>query len=316
MVSAHWELLYLVFFVKKDLKYVFLIDQKKKRNLNFCSKSKIKRIYGNFNNLNQLIEIIKKNKFTTVIHLGAVTQSVKSYINPLDTFKTNIMGTINVLEAIRRVDKKINIIFSSSAKAYGKMKSKPFLENDTLHGVYPDDVSKSVADLISQSYSNTYNLKIGIIRSSNIYGPADHNLERLIPGVIVKTLKAEAIKLRASSKLRRDYIYVDDVSDAYYKLIIHMSKNKSKKLFIYNIGSKFNLNNLQVIKTIQKTMNSDLKITTVANKTSVENIAQKLNYKKAIKELKWKPTYNFKDGIFKTVNWYKKNYKKFNKVNS
>ena len=73
------------------------------------------------------------------------------------------MGTINVLEAIRRVDKKINIIFSSSAKAYGKMKSKPFLENDTLHGVYPDDVSKSVADLISQSYSNTYNLKIGII---------------------------------------------------------------------------------------------------------------------------------------------------------
>ena len=292
---------------------IFILDRsKKKRNLNFSNTSKIKKLYGNFNNLDQFIKIIKKNKFTTIIHLGAITQTVKSYLNPLETFKTNITGTVNILEAVRRVDKKINIIISSSAKAYGKMGIKPFIETDTLHGDYPDDVSKSAADLISQSYAKTYNLKIGIIRSSNIYGPSDKNLGRLIPGIIIKSIKGEPIKLRASSKLRRDYVYVDDVSNAYYKLMLYMNINKKKKLFIYNISSKFNLNNLEVIKTIQKLMNTNLKIIT-SNSSSAENVTQKLNYKKAIKDLKWKPTNNFRDGILKTVNWYKKNYKNITK---
>ena len=91
-----------------------------------------------------------------------------------------------------------------------------------------------------------------------------------------------------------------------------MNINKKKKLFIYNISSKFNLNNLEVIKTIQKIMNTNLKII-ISNSSSIENITQKLNYKKAIKELKWNPANNFKDGILKTVSWYKKNYKNLTK---
>ena len=66
-------------------------------------------------------------------------------------------------------------------------------------------------------------------------------MDRLIPGTIVKAIKGEPIQLRTSGKLKRDYLYVDDVSDAYIKLIKFMFKNKSKKLFIYNLGSKFNL---------------------------------------------------------------------------
>tara|TARA_B110000858_G_scaffold174216_1_gene206606 strand:- start:92 stop:1042 length:951 start_codon:yes stop_codon:yes gene_type:complete len=287
---------------------IFILDRsRRKRNLNSLSKSKIKRIYGNFNNLNQLINIIKKNKFNTVIHLGAITQALDSYLNPLDTFKTNITGTINILEAIRRVDKKINVIFSSSAKAYGKMKKKPFVETDTLHGDYPDDVSKSAADLISQSYSKTYDLKIGIIRSSNIYGPADNNMGRLIPGVIVKALKGQSVELRASSKFKRDYIFVDDASKAYYKLILYMNKNKKKKLFIYNLGSKFNLNNLEVIKRIYKIMKVDLK-PIILNQSSMENVAQKIDFSKATKDLEWIPNTSFKEGILKTIKWYKNYY--------
>ena len=285
-----------------------MIDLKKKRIINSFGKTKIIRLYGNFNNLDEVTKIIKKNKFCTIIHLGAIMQTVKSNLSPLNTFNTNITGTINILEAVRVVDKKINIIFSSSAKAYGKMKGKAFIESDALHGDYPYDVSKSAADLISQSYSKTYNLKIGIIRSGNIYGPGDNDLHRLIPGVIVRAIKGETIKLRASSKFSREYIYVDDLSSAYYKLLLYMNKNNNKKLFIYNISSKSNLNNLQIIKSIQKIINTKSKILFL-NNTSIENITQRLNYNKATKELNWKPTNSFDDGISKTVNWYKKNHK-------
>jgi CDP-glucose 4,6-dehydratase len=293
---------------KKGFKIFILDRSKKKRIINSFGKSKIIRLYGNFNNLDEVTKIIKKNKFCTIIHLGAIMQTVKSNLSPLNTFNTNITGTINILEAVRVVDKKINIIFSSSAKAYGKMKGKAFIESDALHGDYPYDVSKSAADLISQSYSKTYNLKIGIIRSGNIYGPGDNDLHRLIPGVIVRAIKGETIKLRASSKFSREYIYVDDLSSAYYKLLLYMNKNNNKKLFIYNISSKSNLNNLQIIKSIRKIINTKSKIL-ILNNTSIENITQRLNYNKATKELNWKPTNSFDDGISKTVNWYKKNHK-------
>ena len=72
------------------------------------------------------------------------------------------------------------IIFSSSDKAYGTMQKQNYTEDDRLHGDFPYDVSKSSSDLIAQSYSKTYNLSVAIIRSGNIFGQADFNLDRLI----------------------------------------------------------------------------------------------------------------------------------------
>jgi CDP-glucose 4,6-dehydratase len=291
---------------------IFILDRSKKKRkiLKSHINPKINRQHGDFKNLNQLIKIIKKKKINTIFHLGAITQVLESYKNPYDTFKTNINGTINILESVRRVNKDINIIFSSSDKAYGKMVNKFYKESDPLHGDYPYDVSKSAGDLISQSYSKTYGLNIGIIRSSNIYGPADFNMDRLIPGVIVKALKNEPIKLRTSGKLRRDYLFVEDVSDAYYRLMIYMNKNKKKKLFIYNLGSKSNLNTIEVVQRVYKIMNINLK-PIILNNSSIEIIAQKLNYNKASKELGWKPATDFRSGILKTIKWYKDNYKEF-----
>ncbi|MDC3294825.1 SDR family NAD(P)-dependent oxidoreductase [Candidatus Pelagibacter ubique] len=291
---------------------IIIFDRSKKRKklLNTYINSKIIRQHGDFTNIKQVKTIIRKNKINTIIHLGAITQVIEAYKEPYRAFKNNVTGTINILEAVREVNKKINIIFSSSDKAYGKMTKKSYTESNPLHGDYPYDVSKSAADLISQSYSKTYNLKIGIIRSGNIYGPADINMDRLIPGTIVKALKGEPVQIRTSGKLVRDYLFVDDVSNAYYKLLLYMNKNNNKKLFIYNLGSKFNFNSLEVVKRIYKIININLK-PIILNKSSIEIIAQKLNYKKAVKDLKWKPITDFKIGMLKTIKWYKDNYNEF-----
>tara|TARA_B100001093_G_scaffold440452_1_gene440971 strand:- start:116 stop:1072 length:957 start_codon:yes stop_codon:yes gene_type:complete len=292
---------------KKKYK-IFLLDRsKKKRKVFKAFGSKIKIIKGDFKNLNQLKSIIKKIRVDTIIHLGASTQIMNSYKNPYDTFQTNIMGTINILEAVRTINKNINVIFSSTVKAYGKMINRSYKENTPLRGDLPDEVSKSAADLVAQSYAKTYDLKIGIFRSCNIYGPADFNMDRLIPGTILQALKGIPTKLRTSGKLKRDYLYVDDASIAYYKLMLHLKKNKKKKLFVYNLGSKYNLNSLEVVNSIYKIMKINLK-PVILNNSSIEIVAQKIDFSKAKKELKWAPNTSFKEGILKTIKWYKEYY--------
>ena len=297
------------FLYSKGLKIFILYKSKKKKNFfSTYINQGIKRIHGDLKILKHVKSIIKKEKINTIIHLGAITQVIESYKNPYDTFQTNIIGTVNILEAVRVIDKNIKVIFSSTDKAYGKMIRKSFKESDPLRGDFPYDVSKSSADLIAQSYAKTYGLQIGIFRSSNIYGPADLNMDRLIPGTILSALKGKSIKLRTSGKLRRDYLFVDDVSAAYYRLILFMQRNIKRKTFIYNLGSKFNFTSLEVVKKIYQTMKINLK-PIILNNSSIEIVAQKLNYEKAKKELRWSPHTNFTEGLKRTLDWYKHNYK-------
>lgn len=290
---------------------VFILDRSKKKRttLNRFINKTIKKQKGNFNEIRSLIKIIKKKKFDVIFHLGAITQVIDAYKSPYDTFKTNVMGTINILESIRKLNTDTKIIFSSSDKAYGTMQKDNYTENDRLHGDFPYDVSKSSSDLIAQSYSKTYGLSVAIIRSGNIYGPADFNLDRLIPGTVVNALRNKPIILRTSGKLRRDYIYVSDVADAYIKMMKYMFKDK-QKLHIYNLGSKYNFTANQVVDKIYKIMNVNLK-SVVRDKSRIEIEAQKLNFNKARKNLNWSPKINFRDGILDTLKWYKKNIQLF-----
>ena len=284
----------------------FLKRNKNKKRKHPLKIDKFNSINGNFNNYNEVFKILKTKNIKVVFHLGAVTQVIDAYKSPISTFNTNIKGTINICEAIRKINKEILFIYSSSDKAYGSMTKKEYLEDDRLHGDFPYDVSKSASDLIVQSYSKTYKLKVGIIRSGNIFGPGDFNLDRLVPGVIVNSIKNKKTYLRSNGKLSRDYVYVDDVAKAYVLLLEKMKKD-NKKLFIYNIGSKTNLTVLGMINQILSVLNKKELKPIILNNSRIEIKEQKLNYLKARKELKWNCKNNFKTDLKKTVNWYKKN---------
>lgn len=291
---------------------VFLLDHNKnyKRLKKTNFENKVNFIGGNFINLNQVKSLIKKHNFKVIFHLGAVTQVIDAFKSPLKTFKTNIGGTINILEAIRLINKKIIFIYASSDKAYGELINKSYDEDHQLKGIYPYDVSKSASDLVAQSYSKTYGLKVGIIRCGNIFGPADYNLDRLVPGIIVNTLKNKKTIIRSSGKLIRDYIYVQDAAKAYLMLMKKMITKKNK-LFIYNIGSKYNHTSLIMLDKIQKIMNKKIK-PLIKNNSKIEIRKQKLNYKKAKRELEWKPTSNLEKSLLDTITWYTKHLKSFN----
>lgn len=289
--------------------FIFLVDKEKsmKKIKTFNVKSKnLKFLNLDFTNKKKIFLLIKKYKISTVFHLGAVTQVLEAYNDPYKTFNSNIVGTINILEAIKNLNKNINFIYSSSDKAYGELKKKEYFENFPLEGDFPYDVSKSASDLIVQTYSKTYNLKTAIVRSGNIYGPGDFNTERLIPHVITSCLKNKKPILRSNGKLIRDYLYVGDVANAFVMLMRYMRKKK-QRLFIYNVGSKENYKVITLVNKIMKEFDKNKIKPLILNNSYIEIKRQKLNYNKIKRELKWYPKVSMDTGLKKTIFWYKKN---------
>ena len=190
------------------------------------------------------------------------------------------------------------------------MGKKSYTEETCLNSVFPYDVSKSCSDLICQSYSKTYDLKIGILRCANLYGPGDLNKNRLINGFIISTIKNKTFRIRSNGKLVRDYLFIDDAVNAYYLTMLSLIK-KNSKLRIYNVGSKYNMNVFDMIKKISKlNLNKQIRIK-VLNTSKKEILTQKLNYRKISKELNWKQYINLNEGLRQTYNWYQANIKFF-----
>ena len=292
---------------------VFILEKKSTNRKIYLKKLPKKIIIGDFRNKKNVERIIKKNKINIIFHLGAITQVLQSLKNPIETHETNIMGTINFLESIRKINKKIIFIYSSSDKAYGELNNRyEYKEDDKLDATYPYDVSKSASDIICQSYSKTYSLKVGIIRSGNIYGPGDLNLKRLIPEVIISSIENKRFKIRSSGKLLRDYVYVDDVVDAYLKVLKKL-KNSADLLKVYNVSSNYNYSVINIVKIILQCMNKTNLKPLIMNNSKQELKFQRLNFLKIKKELKWYPKIDIKRGINETVDWYIKNYKNLTK---
>tara|TARA_B100000780_G_scaffold154701_1_gene108187 strand:- start:261 stop:1223 length:963 start_codon:yes stop_codon:yes gene_type:complete len=287
---------------------VFILEKKNTKRLKFLSKKPKKIIAGNFINKNLVAKVIKENNIDVVFHLGAITQVLDSLKKPYETHLTNIIGTVNFLENIRTINKKIIFIYSSSDKAYGELKNKKeYKEGDSLDSTYPYDVSKSSSDLICQSYSKTYSMKVGIIRCANIYGPGDFNLKRLIPEVILSTIENKNFVIRSDGKSTRDYVFVEDVVEAYLKLFRKLKSSKDN-LKIYNVSSKFNYSVLEIVKMILKKMNNTKLMPIILNNSKQELNFQRLNYSKIQRQLGWRPKTDIGKGIKETINWYVKFY--------
>ncbi len=290
---------------------VFILDKKKnflKKNYLKINKNKV--FLGDYLDKKLIKKILIKKKINIIFHTGAVTQVLDAIKNPEYTYENNIQGTLNFLEIIRKFNKKIIFIYSSSDKAYGEVGKKSYTEETCLNSVFPYDVSKSCSDLICQSYSKTYDLKIGILRCANLYGPGDLNKNRLINGFIISTIKNKTFRIRSNGKLVRDYLFIDDAVNAYYLTMVSLIK-KNSKLRIYNVGSKYNMNVFDMIKKISKlNLNKQIKIK-VLNTSKKEILTQKLNYRKISKELNWKQYINLNEGLRQTYNWYQANIKFF-----
>lgn len=204
---------------------------------NFLSP-KLNRIYGDISVRSDVEYFIKQSNPDYFVHLAAQTQAYDSLKYPYPTFFNNIIGTLNVLECLREFSLCKAILIASSDKAYGELKGISYTEEHELRGIYPYDASKSATDLIANSYGVTYQLPISITRACNIYGPGDYNKQRLIPGIVNSFKHGYQFVLRNNGDDLREYIHVDDVVDAYEKIMDYTARTKGTSAFNISSGDR------------------------------------------------------------------------------
>lgn len=262
--------------------------------------SKVICAYGDLKDKGRVFDVVTKYEISHIFHVAAQAIVPTAFINPYETLSTNIMGTVNILEAARLSPLTTAVIVASSDKAYGKDCCNA-IEDHALSGDHPYDVSKSCADLIALTYAKTYGMPVSVSRFGNIYGPGDLNFNRIIPGIMKAVISDELLEIRSDGTFKRDYVYVKDVVDGYIQLAEQINKSKGEA---FNFSSGINLSVIELIDKVEKILNKGVNYK-IVNDQHNEIPVQSLNFDKARRILEWKPKRVLTDSIRETWRWYK-----------
>ncbi len=260
-------------------------------------------------NFKKLQNVIKKTKPNIIFHLAAQPLIYESYKKPLLTFDINYRGTLNVMECVRLSNFVKSVVIVTSDKCYeSNFSSKGFKETDILGGVDPYSASKSSTEIMVRAYRESFFKKTNRIavstgRAGNVIGGGDWSPKRLIPDCI-KSLKQNKTIFIRNPKFNRPWQLVLEPLKGYLMLALKQYREPLKYSGAWNFGTK--PNSVTDVKTL---VNHIIKFwgsgkMKIKKNNFYEQQNLQLNIKKAEKYLKWKPTYNIKNSVKMTVDWY------------
>tara|TARA_B100001287_G_scaffold191398_1_gene161693 strand:- start:5415 stop:6416 length:1002 start_codon:yes stop_codon:yes gene_type:complete len=257
--------------------------------------------------------IFRKNNITHVLHLAAESHVDRSINDPFSFANTNVMGTLNLLQAAKdqwKNDFKNKLFYHiSTDEVFGSLDSvsdKLFLETNRYHPNSPYAASKAASDHFVKAFGVTYGLPIIISNCSNNYGPYQFP-EKLIPLMINNIIHKIKLPVYGEGENIRDWLYVEDHVKA-IDIIFHNGKlNES-----YNIGGSNEITNINLVNKIIEITDRLLGRTTGSSKKLVKFVDDRMGHdfrygidsSKLKNELGWKPLQNFSDGLEKTIQWY------------
>ena len=299
--------------------FVINLDKNKYSNVSYLLNKKKIRNYKFFKldiNSNKIFRIFTKYKPEAIFNLAAETHVDRSIENPKDFIYSNINGTFNILEQLRKFKKKykknLKLIHVSTDEVYGDLKkNERSNEKSSYRHSSPYSASKASADHLIKSYVRTYKLNAVISNCCNNFGPGQYP-EKLIPTLIFNILNNNPLPIYGKGKNSREWIYVEDHCNGLFYIY-----KKGKAGESYNIGTNNNISNLNLTKLLLKIIKDkkvkigkNVKIKFVKDRPG-HDFRYALNSKKIRKNLKWKPKKNFKTGLKETFEWYLLNYKFF-----
>ena len=255
--------------------------------------------------LRQVEKAISLVQPDVVIHLAAQSEVLQSYSIPVDTFETNVNGTLNILSCISKIDSIKAAVIVTTDKVYRNLDSlHRYSEEDPLGGTDPYSASKSMADLLTQSWCSLYpDTPIGIARAGNVIGGGDCLPNRIIPHLMNRIQSRETPDLRNPDSVR-PWQHVLDCLNGYLKLVDKLLLDQRSG--IWNFGPSE-----AVVRTVRELTEEVLKVAkseTGWKKTeSVSNKEQNLlliDSTKARHELNWLEKYSFEESVKNSVDWY------------
>ena len=265
----------------------------------------------------KVIEITKKERPDFIFHLAAQSLVRESYLNPVDTWSTNLMGTLNILEALRNVDKKCTAVIITSDKCYDNVEWVwGYKETDSLGGPDPYSSSKGAAELLIKSYLKSFfasedcEVRIASARAGNVIGGGDWAKDRIIPDCVKAWSQDKIVQLR-NPNATRPWQHVLEPLSGYLRLAYDLDKSRRLHGEPFNFGPPAQQN--QSVSELVEVMSH------YWDKVRWEDISKtvdqpyesgllKLNCDKALHELNWKAVMDFEETISMTAEWYKSFY--------
>lgn len=257
---------------------------------------------GDIRELDGMNRIIKGQE--VVFHLAALIAIPYSYLSPMAYVRTNVEGTVNVLEACRNHDVQ-KIIHTSTSETYGTALYVPIDEKHPMQGQSPYSASKIGADKMAESFYKSFNMPIATIRPFNTYGPRQ-SARAVIPTIISQILAGKKEIKLGSLTPTRDFNYVKDTAEAFIK-IAESDKTIGE---VINAGSNYEITIGDTVKKVIDIIGKDVKI--ICDEERIRPEKSEVNRLWAdntkIKELTgWAPNYNIDQGLAETVEWIKNN---------
>lgn len=269
---------------------------------------------ANITDENRIEEIFAQYRPDGVIHLAAETHVDRSITSPLDFVRTNVLGTVNLLNAAKKLwqedftGKRFHHV--STDEVYGSLGETGFFTEETPYNPHsPYSASKASSDHFVRSYADTYGLPIVITNCSNNYGP-NHFPEKLIPLMINNILNNKPLPVYGEGTNTRDWLYVIDHAIA-LDLVYHQGKNGE----CYNIGGFNEWKNIDLVRLLCQLMDQKLgrpegtseQLITFVKDRPGHDFRYAIDAEKINKELGWLPSVTFEEGLSLTIDWFLSN---------
>jgi len=253
-----------------------------------------------------------------IFHLAAQALVGKSYNEPIDTFETNTLGTLHLLEALRKIEKPCVAVIITSDKCYDNVEwIWGYRENDALGGPDPYSTSKAAAELVIRSYIKSYfpngtsKVRIASARAGNVIGGGDWSTDRIVPDCVKAWSKGHSVQLRNPSATR-PWQHVLEPLSGYLNLAVALSKKPELHGEPFNFGPPPQQNQTVLELVQEMALHWDQvrwnDVSKMKDRPYESNLL-KLNCDKALYYLGWRATMNFQDTVRMTAEWYQSYYK-------
>jgi dTDP-glucose 4,6-dehydratase len=280
-------------------------------------------VKGDITNESFIAQLFEEHQFDGVIHLAAESHVDRSIEDPMAFVKTNVIGTVNLLNAARKLWAKNSegkrFYHVSTDEVYGSLGAEGlFTETTAYDPNSPYSASKASSDHFVRAYGETYDLPFVLTNCSNNYGP-NHFPEKLIPLFINNIIHHKPLPVYGDGNYTRDWLFVKDHAVA-IDLVFHQGKNHET----YNIGGFNEWKNIDLVKVLCQIMDIKLgrtagesaKLITYVKDRPGHDLRYAIDANKINKELGWKPSVTFEQGLEVTIDWYLNNEAWLNNVTS
>ena len=257
--------------------------------------------------INSLVEDID-----IIFNLAALIGIPYSYAAPQSYVETNLLGTMNILEAAKK-HKVSKVVLTSTSEVYGTAIKVPINEEHPLQAQSPYSATKIAADMMGKAYACSFGTPVTIVRPFNTFGPRQ-SMRAVIPTIITQALKGKSIKLGDTNPVR-DFNYVLNTCEGFIAAAIK-GKNNAE---IYNLASGEEHTIGETANIIAELMGAKLELTHDPNRDRPSNseVMRLLgDYSKAKTELEWSPHFSFIEGLKETIKWFENNIDKYKDIGS